>query len=111
MGDLDAGVDHTREFPTNHYLLYEIFSSLHGWLDDAKDLDETVDSVKIDEMNMMPDTIAKSAIITTGTCLRHVLESENARPEFKGCPRHRLAALRGCGAPGRREDSVRAGDP
>ena len=104
MADLDAGVDHTREFPTGyHYLLYEIFSSLDGWLDDAKDLDETVDSVKIDKMSMTPDTILKSAIITTGTCLRHVLESENVRPEFKG---YLLGiVLRHCEAVARRDDA------
>lgn len=85
MGNLDAGVDHTREFPTGyHFLLYEIFASLDRWLDDAADIDQTLASVKIDKMNMMPDTIAKSAIITTGTYIRHVLESENIRPEFKG---------------------------
>lgn len=85
MGNLDAGVDHTREFPTGyHFLLYEIFASLDGWLDDATNIDQTLDSVKIDKMNMMPDTIAKSAIITTGTCIRHVLESDNVRPEFTG---------------------------
>jgi len=85
LADLDTDVDHTREFPTGyHFLLWEMFWTMEGWIEDSTQIDQGLKSVKIDKVNMMPGSIAKSAIITTGTCIRLVVESDNVRPEFKG---------------------------
>jgi hypothetical protein len=83
MADLE-GVDHTREFPTPyHYLLYEIFAMIEGWIKASARIDQTLQSVQIDTLDMKPGSIAKSAIISLGRCLRQVLESPNVTVDFK----------------------------
>lgn len=85
MGNLDPSVDDTREFPTGyHFLLYDILTSLNGWLDDSIHMDQALASVRIEAVDMRPDNVVKAAIITTGTCIRHVLESAHVKREFKG---------------------------
>jgi hypothetical protein len=77
-------VDHTREFPTPyHYLLYEIFATIGNWIEAAARIDQNLESVQIDHIDMMHDTIAKSAVISFGHCLRAVLESPNVTIGFK----------------------------
>jgi hypothetical protein len=83
MADLTR-VDHTREFPTPyHFLLYQLFATMGHWIQDSVDLDRSVESVKIEQIDMEHGSIAKSAVISFGRCLRSVLETSNLTPEFK----------------------------
>jgi hypothetical protein len=84
MADLER-IDHTREFPTPyHYLLYEIFATVGHWIEDSAQVEQNLESVQIDGINMKHGTVAKSAVISLGRCLRAVLESPNVTVKFKG---------------------------
>ena len=83
MADLQR-VDNTLEFPTPyHNLLYEVFATIGSWIEESTEIDQTLGSVQIDHVNLKPGTIAKSAVITYGRCLRSVIESRNVTVEFK----------------------------
>jgi hypothetical protein len=78
------GVNLEREFPTGyHYLMYEVFHTIGSWIVESARLDPKLDSVKIDYITMSPGTIAKSAVIAYGRCLRAVVESSNLTVRFK----------------------------
>ena len=78
-------VDHSREFPSPyHYLLYSIFATISYWIEDSTRLKPSLESVRIDKIDIEPGNVAKSAVISLGTCLNRVVSSSNVTPEFKG---------------------------
>jgi hypothetical protein len=86
MAALDRrDIDLSREWPTPyHYLLYEIIDTQRQWIQTSAEIDQSLPSVKVDKVDLEHGSIAKSATISLGACLRSVVESTNITPQFKG---------------------------
>lgn len=85
MADPGPDIDQSREWPTPyHYLLYELFSTQQDWIATAAELDQNLESVVVKKVDLEYGSIAKSATLSLGACLRIVVESEHIAPTFKG---------------------------
>jgi len=79
------GLDHNREFPSPyHYLLYSMIGTMQDWIRAAGNFEPTRAAVKVDEVNLNHDTIAKSAAISIAVCFRAIVETPNISERFKG---------------------------
>jgi hypothetical protein len=79
-------VDYAREWPTPyHFLLYQLFSAIGSWIEEAARLSESDPSQGVVDVDLNHENgnIPKSAIIALGTCLRHVLMATQLTDRFK----------------------------
>jgi hypothetical protein len=85
MTALGPEVDLSREWPTPyHFMLYTLFTTQIDWLQRSSRLDQTLKSVLVEGVDLEYGSIAKSAAISMGACVRIVTESPNITPQFKG---------------------------
>jgi hypothetical protein len=78
-------IDPDAEFPTiGHYLIYEMFSAMHRWIQDARNLpvQENI-KLKNHKFDHENGNIPKSAIMTMIMCLKSVILADNISDKFK----------------------------
>lgn len=80
------GVDYAREYPTPyHLILYQLFSAMGNWLDEAARLSDQDPSIAAMDADLAHDnaSIPKSTVIAVGLSLRRLLFAEQLTTRFK----------------------------
>jgi hypothetical protein len=79
-------VDPVAEWPTiGHYLIYEMFSAMHRWIQDANDLPSSQANIKLNNKRFDHENgnIPKSTIMTMVLCFKDVIIAHNISDKFK----------------------------
>jgi hypothetical protein len=67
-----------------HELISNILGTFADWTRMAASMPRELESIKVDNQRLEYDSLAKSVVLSFGTCVRKVMESDVLSAQFKG---------------------------